>query len=390
MAPVHQALVGDPDFSVGVCVTAQHRDMLDQVLAFYGIRPDYDLDLMRPSQSLTDLAARALPALERVVVADRPDLVMVHGDTLTTFVGALSAFFQQVPVAHVEAGLRSHQLYRPFPEEANRRLADAITMLHLAPTAGARENLLREGLSQDGVFVTGNTAVDAFLGVLRRDHVFADPNVRAVFEGTGPVVAAELHRRENWGEPMRQVLLGLRDVVTAQAGVRVLFSVHPNPVVADLVREVLGRVPGVTLVAPQPFAEWANVLARCTTVLTDSGGVQEEAPSAGVRVLLARTETERPEGVAAGTVDVVGVTRAGVRAALEAELAAAAGRARDQVARRNPYGDGRAAERIHGVLRHVFGLAATLPQEFTPSYDVAAGAGPQGGESVRKTGEYLA
>ncbi len=390
MAPVHAALSRDPDLEVRVCVTAQHRDMLDQVLEFYGIRPDYDLNLMRPRQSLTYLAAQALPLLEEVLVAETPDLVLVHGDTLTTFVGTLSAFFQKVPVGHVEAGLRSHDLYSPFPEEANRRLADAITTLHLAPTALARANLLNEGIRPDGIFVTGNTAVDAFLGVLRQDHSFTDPRVAEAFRTPGPVVAAELHRRENWGEPMREVLLGLRDVLESDGTVRAIFSVHPNPSVAELVHHVLDPVPGAVLVDPQPFVEWANVLVRCAVVLSDSGGVQEEAPSAGVRVLLARTETERPEGVEAGTVELVGVSRGRVRNALRRELTRSGRGDATDVARQNPYGDGHAAERIRRAVRFSFGLDRVPPEEFSVSHDVRWAAVPEGGGSVRKTGGDLA
>jgi len=365
MAPVIGALQADGDLETRVCVTAQHRDMLDQVLRHYGIRPDHDLDLMRPRQTLTYLASAGLQALAGVLLAEEPDLVLVHGDTLSTFVGAFSAFLHQMPVGHVEAGLRTHDLYSPFPEEGSRHLTDAISALHFAPTPWARDNLLREGCPPAGVFVTGNTAVDAFLGVVRPGHAFADPGVARVFATGRPVVAVELHRRENWGERMRQVLHGLRDALEARPEAMALFSVHPNPVVEEAVAEVLGGHPQVVTVAPQPYAEWANVLAGATTVLSDSGGIQEEAPSVGVRVLLARTETERPEGVAAGTVQLVGVERAAVRDALQAEMnAAPASGQRAGVAGRNPYGDGRASERIAGVIRYAFGLDDAPPTAY--------------------------
>ena len=371
MAPVIEALRRAQDMVTRVCVTAQHREMLDQVLAFYGIVPDHDLDLMRPRQSLTYVASAALPALAEVLEAEEPDLVLVHGDTLTTFVGAFSAFLHQVPVGHVEAGLRSGNLYSPFPEEGTRRLADTITTLHFAPTAWARDNLLREGLAPEGIFVTGNTAVDAFLGVVRESHPFADPRVAAVFQAGRPVVAVEVHRRENWGQRMRQVLWGLRDGLERRPDALALFSVHPNPVVEEAVAEVLGGHAQVVTVAPQPYMEWANVLSRATVVLSDSGGVQEEAPSVGVRVLLARTETERPEGVEAGTVELVGVERRAVADALVNELAA--GRRVTTVAGRNPYGDGHAAERIAAIIRHAFGLVSALPAPYggtgAPAFD---------------------
>lgn len=362
MAPVLAALAADAAFESRVCVTAQHREMLDQVLAFYHIVPDHDLDLMRPRQSLTYLTAAAVTGLAAVLEAEEPDLVLVHGDTLTTFIGAYSAFLHQVPVGHVEAGLRSHRLYSPFPEEGTRRLTDVITALHFAPTPWARDNLLAEGIPPDGVFVTGNTAVDAFLALVRVDHVFGDPVVAAAFASGRPVVAVEVHRRENWGERMRQILRGLGDALAARPDALALFSVHPNPVVEEAVREVLGDCPQVLRVGPQPYVEWANVMARAAVVLSDSGGIQEEAPSVGVRVLLARTETERPEGVEAGTVVLVGVERAAVAAALVAELDA--GRGGGGRGRANPYGDGRAAERIRASLRYAFGMAAAPPEPF--------------------------
>lgn len=364
MAPVLAALAADPDLESRVCVTAQHREMLDQVLEFYGIVPDHDLDLMRPRQSLTYLTAAAVTALAPVLAAEAPDLVLVHGDTLTTFAGAYSAFLHQVPVGHVEAGLRSHRLYSPFPEEGTRRLTDALATVHFAPTPWARDNLLREGLAPEGVFVTGNTAVDAFLALVRSDHVFGDGAVAAAFAQGRPVVAVEVHRRENWGERMRQILRGLRDALESRPEALALFSVHPNPVVEEAVRDVLADSAQVVRVGPQPYVEWANVMARAAVVLTDSGGIQEEAPSAGVRVLLARTETERPEGVEAGTVAVVGVDRGDVAEGVRRELDAGRG---GGAARPNPYGDGRAAERIAAVLRFRFGLDPRPPAPFVPT-----------------------
>ncbi len=370
MAPVLAALGADRALESRVCVTAQHREMLDQVLAFYGIVPDHDLNLMRPRQSLTYLTAAAVTALGPVLEAEEPDLVLVHGDTLTTFVGSYSAFLHQVPVGHVEAGLRSHRLYSPFPEEGTRRLTDAIAALHFAPTPSARENLLREGLDATGVFVTGNTAVDAFLALVRPDHAFTDPAVAHAFAQRRPVVAVEVHRRENWGERMRQVLRGLRDALESRPGALAVFSVHRNPVVEEVVAEVLGDAAQVVRVGPQPYVEWANVMARAAVVLTDSGGIQEEAPSAGVRVLLARTETERPEGVEAGTVVVVGVDREAVAEGLRRELDSGRTGAR---ARRNPYGDGHAAERIAAIVRYAFGLDEAPPAPFSPEAPRAGG-----------------
>jgi UDP-N-acetylglucosamine 2-epimerase (non-hydrolysing) len=367
MAPVLKALAAEPRLESALAVTAQHREMLDQVLDHFGLRPDYDLDIMRPSQSLTDIATASLRGLEPVLEAVRPDVVLVHGDTSTTFFATLAAFYQKVPVGHVEAGLRTGNLYSPFPEEANRLLTDALCRLHFAPTARARQNLLAQGVRPDGVFVTGNTAVDALLSTVRADHRFARPEVAAAVAAAAagrPLVLAELHRRENWGAPMRQVLLGIRDAMEDLPEALLLFSVHRNPAVQAVVSEVLGDHERTVRLDPMPYADWANLQARAHVIVADSGGIQEEAPSLGVRVLLARTETERPEAIEAGTVVAVGVERRRVHEALVAEVRR---RARDgPLSVRNPYGDGQAAGRIVAALCHAFGMDPARPADYDP------------------------
>jgi UDP-N-acetylglucosamine 2-epimerase (non-hydrolysing) len=372
MAPVLHALAEDGRFASRLCVTAQHREMLDQVLEHFGLRPDHDLNIMRPGQSLTDIATATLRGLEPVLRAEAPDLVLVHGDTSTTLYATLAAYYQKIPVGHVEAGLRTGNLYAPFPEEANRLLTDALAWLHFAPTPWARDNLLRQGVPPEGVFVTGNTAVDALLATVRPGYRFrqaaAEAAARAVAEGR-PLILAELHRRENWGMPMRQVLLGIRDALADLPQALLLFSVHRNPQVQEAVAEVLGEEPRALRLDPMPYPEWANLQALCHVIVADSGGIQEEAPSLGVRVCLAREETERPEALAAGTVVAVGVDRQRVREAVVAEVHR---RAREGPLRvTNPYGDGKAAKRVVRAIAYALGLEAERP----PDYALATAPG---------------
>ena len=384
MAPVVRELSARPGFDVRVAVTAQHRELLDQVLELFAIRPDYDLDIMRPRQTLTDITTRALTGLERVVAEARPHLVLVHGDTTTTLAGALAAFYQQVPIGHVEAGLRTYDKYQPFPEEINRRLTDALCDLHFAPTPTARDNLLQEGIPAAGIFVTGNTAIDALLATVRPGYRFRRPEL-ARFPAPGRrLVLCEAHRRENWGEPLDQVARSLRELVERNPDVELVYSVHPNPVVAETVRRHLAGVDRVTLLDPPEYADWANLMARATLLLTDSGGLQEEAPALGLPVLLLRDKTERPEAIAAGTVLQVGPHRERILERAEALL-------RDpeqyrRVARaRNPFGDGRAAVRTADAIEYYFGRRAEPPEPWDPSRPAPPGDGA--GKAVAGPGD---
>ena len=353
MAPVVAALKATPGLETLVCVTAQHRQMLDQVLDLFGLVPDDDLDLMAPGQSLPDLFARILTGMSTVLEARRPDLVLVHGDTSTTLATALAAFYARVPVGHVEAGLRTGDLQAPWPEEANRRLTAPITTLHFAPTARSRDNLLAENLPAGSIHVTGNTVIDALLAVVGR--IEAEPALATSLAARFPfldagkrLVLVTGHRRENFGEGFEQMCLAIRDL--AQRGdTQVLYPVHLNPQVQAPVKRILGDVPGVVLVEPQDYLPFVYLMTRAHLILTDSGGIQEEAPSLGKPVLVMRDTTERPEAVEAGTVRLVGTDRARIVAEAarlldDPDAHAAMARAH------NPYGDGHAAARIAGII----------------------------------------
>jgi len=353
MAPLVRLLKADDQLECRVVVTAQHREMLDQVLHLFDIVPDHDLNIMQTGQTLFDITGRALAGMQDVLEAERPDLVLVHGDTTTTFVAALAAYYLQVPVGHVEAGLRTGNKYSPFPEEMNRRLAGALCDLHFAPTAGARENLLREGVDQERVYITGNTVIDALLATVRHDYQFRDELLSTLDFNRHRLILMTTHRRENLGDPMRDIYLALRDVLAKHSDVRVIFPVHKNPAVRSVVQQVLGDSQQVDLVEPMDYEPFVNLMARCHMVLTDSGGMQEEAPSLGKPVLVLRNTTERPEAVDAGTVRLVGTDRTAVR--IEAERLLTDKAYYQAMAEAvNPYGDGLASVRIVQAIKHVF------------------------------------
>lgn len=363
MAPVVLELQRHPEkIQPIVAVTAQHREMLDQVLQLFHIRPDYDLNIMSPSQTLFDITSRALLGLKEAIGDAKPDIVLVHGDTTTTFVGALAAFYHQVPVAHVEAGLRTGNKYSPYPEEMNRKLTGALTDLHFPPTSTSRQNLLSEGVAGQNIFVTGNTVIDALLSTVSNDYVFP-PQLAALNQTTGRLILVTTHRRENLGEPMRQVYQALRAIVQEFPDVRAIFPVHRNPQVQQVVRQELGDAPRVHLIDPLDYQPFANLMNQAHIILTDSGGIQEEAPSLGKPVLVLRDTTERPEAIDAGTVKLIGTSRERVYQELKLLLTDAGEYSRMAEAT-NPYGDGRAAARIVECLLHRFGLANDLPEPF--------------------------
>jgi len=346
-----------------VAVTAQHREMLDQVLRLFGITPAHDLDIMRPGQNLFDITVRALSGLQRVLESERPDLVLVHGDTTTTFVAALASFYLQIPVGHVEAGLRTRDKFSPFPEEMNRHLTGVLADLNFAPTATARRNLLAEGTPAGTIFVTGNTVIDALLATARPDYRFADPLLDGIDYRNRRVLLVTTHRRENLGEPMREIYRALREVVEDHPDVEVVFPVHKNPAVRGVVEEELGGLDRVRLIEPMDYQPFANLINRCHLVLSDSGGLQEEAPSLGKPVLVLRNTTERPEAVEAGTVRLVGTAREAVAAETNRLLEDRA--FYDKMANAvNPYGDGQASARIVQAIRYKFSLSEHKPEEF--------------------------
>ena len=354
MAPVVGELARFPaDFDSRVCVTGQHRDMLDQVLALFAIRPDFDLDIMQPGQSLTDTTCGVLRGLEAVFTRFQPDLVLVHGDTTTTMAAGLAAFYHQVPFGHVEAGLRTGNLQAPFPEEMNRRLAGMLARHHFAPTESARDNLLAEGVAADRILVTGNTVIDALLtvvGRLRTDTGLQRQMAErfAFLDAHKQLVLVTGHRRENFGEGFARVCRGLRTLVATHPGVELVYPVHLNPQVQEPVGRLLGGQERVHLLAPLDYLPFVALMDRASLIITDSGGVQEEAPSLGKPVLVTRETTERPEAVAAGTVQLVGTDAAAiVREAARLLADPSAGAAPGA----NPYGDGQAAPRIVRFLR---------------------------------------
>ena len=369
MAPVVQALEASPHFRPVVAVTAQHREMLDQVNAVFGITPSHDLDLCSPGQSLTDITMGALAGIGRLLAEERPDMVVVQGDTTTTYAAALAAFYLKIPVTHLEAGLRTGERYDPFPEEVNRRLTTQLTTLHLAPTATALGNLLTDGVDRADVVVTGNTVIDALHWTIAHAAGYGDPALAQLDATDRPVVVVTAHRRESWGEPMRRIGRAVARIALDHPEVLVVFPVHRNPVVREAVLPALEGLPNVLLTEPLPYGGFCRLMARAALVLTDSGGVQEEGPSLGVPVLVMRETTERPEAVDAGTVELVGTDEATVVAAAHRLLTDPVARAR--MARAvNPYGDGRAAERTVAALAHHFGLAAR-PADFVPGAPAA-------------------
>ncbi|MHB1653175.1 MAG: non-hydrolyzing UDP-N-acetylglucosamine 2-epimerase [Desulfitobacteriaceae bacterium] len=347
MAPVVQALQREPSIFCQVTVTAQHREMLDQVLNLFQIVPDFDLNLMKQGQTLADITTRALTGLNEVLQKERPDLVLVHGDTTTTFTAALAAFYAQIPVGHVEAGLRTGHKYSPFPEEMNRKLTGVLADFHFAPTEIARMNLLQEGVWPEKIFVTGNTVIDALLATVRTEYIFSNPEISSVLEAEAGrrMIMVTTHRRENLGEPMRQIYLALNTILEEFSDVYILFPVHKNPRVREVVNEVLGAHPRVHLVEPLDYEPFVNLMAKAYLLLTDSGGIQEEAPSLGKPVLVVRDTTERPEAITAGTVALAGTSYDGVLSGLRRLLSDPD--AYEMMAQAiNPYGDGKAAPRI--------------------------------------------
>lgn len=361
MAPVIAALRASQDFVPIVVVTAQHREMLDQVLRLFSITPDRDLDVMLPEQSLFDITTRILSRLDPVVRECAPAMVLVQGDASSTMIGALAAFYHKIPVGHVEAGLRTMDRYRPFPEEMNRRVTTVLSDLHFAPTARSRDNLLSEGVPADRIFVTGNTVIDALSQVAKRPDIGLPPGVPPL-DGRRMLLVTT-HRRENWGEPLRQIYLALLDVLNRFPDVMVVFSVHRNPAVRRVAEEVLAGHPRAHLIEPPDYGPFVRLESQAYLILTDSGGVQEEAPALGTPVLVLRDVTERPEGVAAGTVELVGTARERIVERTGRLLADPPARAAMAQAR-NPYGDGRASERIIDALRLWFRRTTVRPDEF--------------------------
>jgi UDP-N-acetylglucosamine 2-epimerase (non-hydrolysing) len=355
MAPLALALAADSDFESKVCVTGQHREMLDQVLGLFNIEPDFDLNIMKPGQDLTDVTTEILQGMKHVFQKYKPDIVLVHGDTATTFAASLAAYYQQIPVAHIEAGLRTGNLYSPWPEEANRKLTGALAKFHLAPTDNSRENLLREGVDSHSIIVTGNTVIDALLEVVAR--LDKDPVLRT--EATKPfkhinlnrkIILVTGHRRESFGGGFERICHALIEVAQQHADVEIVYPVHLNPNVREPVNRLLVGIPNIHLIEPLDYLPFVHLMSNSHIILTDSGGIQEEAPSLGKPVLVMRDTTERPEAVAAGTVKLVGTDTANIVRTLN-NLLTDNNSYRAMSFAHNPYGDGKSCTRILDALR---------------------------------------
>ncbi|MCI8539402.1 MAG: UDP-N-acetylglucosamine 2-epimerase (non-hydrolyzing) [Oscillospiraceae bacterium] len=362
MAPLVLELEGRPEFASICCVTAQHREMLDSVLEIFHIKPDYDLNIMEPRQTLSTITSKCLVGMDRVLEEAKPDLVLVHGDTSTTFAGALAAFYHQIPVGHVEAGLRTWDKYSPWPEEMNRRMTGDIADLHFCPTRANRENLARENITS-GVFITGNTVIDALKTTVREGYRFSTEILNELDFARRKVILVTCHRRENYGEPMAQIMTALRRVAEACPEAELVYPVHLSPVVREAAGKYLSGHERIHLIEPLAADEMHNLMARCCLVMTDSGGLQEEAPALGKPVLVLRKETERPEAVAAGTVKIAGVEEEAIfQMAMELLEHPAAYEAMAHAA--NPYGDGNACKRIAEAILYQFQRVPAPPADF--------------------------
>ena len=340
-------------FETMTVVTAQHRQMLDQVLQTFNIEPDIDLNIMGKSQTLTDITVKILNQLDKLLKEVKPDIILVHGDTTTTFATSLAAFYNQVRIGHVEAGLRTWEKYSPFPEEMNRQMTDAVTDLYFAPTMQSKENLIKENHDEKTIFVTGNTAIDALKLTVQENY---HHDVLEQIPSNHRLILVTMHRRENQGEPMRRVFRTLRQVVEAHGDVEVIYPVHLSPAVQEAAKEILSNHPQIHLIEPLDVVDFHNIAARSYFIMSDSGGVQEEAPSLGKPVLVLRDTTERPEGVTAGTLKLVGTESENIREAMETLLIDETVYHQMSQAS-NPYGDGRASERIVEAIAHYFGYA---------------------------------
>jgi UDP-N-acetylglucosamine 2-epimerase len=363
MAPLVKELEKHDEIEPIVCVTAQHRQMLDQVLNIFNIDPDFDLNIMQDRQTLEQITSRAFLGLTELFDRSKPDIVLVHGDTTTCFASALAAFYRKIPVGHVEAGLRTFDRYSPYPEEMNRKLTGSLANLHFAPTVTNKNNLLNEGIESDKIYVTGNTVIDAMKTTVSKDYVFQSRQLRSINMSGKRIITVTAHRRENLGEPLEQICMALNDIADVYDDVEIIYAVHLNPAVREPVFRILGSNERIHLIDPLDVQDMHNLMDRSYLIMTDSGGLQEEAPSLGKPVLVLRKETERPEAVAAGTVKLAGTDRAQIK-----ELASQLIEDKTEYERMaravNPYGDGHASERIVKAILYEFGRSTQKPEEF--------------------------
>lgn len=363
MAPLIKTLEREPFIESKVLVTAQHREMLDQAMEHFNLKSDYDLDIMRDNQTLVETTTRVLERMTPILKAERPDIVLVHGDTATTASASLAAYYERISCGHVEAGLRTGDKYAPFPEEIMRRIADAISDLHFAPTQMSKANLLREGISPDSIFVTGNTAVDALLMTAKDDYVFKEERLNSVDFREKRNIVVEVHRRENFGEGMENIGSALRDIALTRPDLRLLVSCHKNPNAGEPIRRYLSGLDNVVLFDPLDYPDYVNLVKRSYLVISDSGGIQEEAPSLKVPVVLCREKTERPEALEAGTVVLVGTDRSLIKETVF-DLLDNPKRYQAMANAKNPFGDGQASRRIVQAILYKFGVFQSRPDDF--------------------------
>lgn len=347
-------------FEAITTVSAQHREMLDQVLDIFHIKPDYDLNIMHARQTLTDITSNVLINLDKILKEAKPDIVLVHGDTTTTFAASVAAFYNQIPIGHVEAGLRTWEKYSPYPEEMNRQMTDAMTDLYFAPTNQSKANLLKENHKEDNIYITGNTAIDALKQTVDKEY---HHDILDKVSPDNKLILLTMHRRENQGEPMRRVFKVVREVVESRENVEVIYPVHLSPAVQEAAKEILGNTERIHLISPLDVVDFHNLAARSYFIMTDSGGVQEEAPSLGKPVLVLRDTTERPEGVEVGTLKLVGTESEKVKKEME-ELLDNDAEYQRMAQAKNPYGDGKASERILDAIAYYFGVTDKKPIEF--------------------------
>lgn len=364
MAPVVMALKKDKShFITRVVVTAQHRQMLDQVMRLFNIKSDYDLNIMLEAQTLYQITSKAIVRLKPVLDRERPDLVLVHGDTTTTLASSLASFYARIPVAHVEAGLRTFDSLNPYPEETNRVLTDHIASIHFTPTNTSRRNLIREGIGGNGIFVTGNPVIDAIRWVVKRSTKSHNTIIRNILRSDRRVILVTAHRRENWGRPLENICKAIRQIVNRFEDVEIVYPVHPNPNVTKIVNRLLRSRDRIRLLPPLDYLDFASLYERCYLILTDSGGLQEEGPSLGKPVLVMRKITERPEAVRAGTVRIVG--RETDRILRETSILLKSPKIYNKMANAvNPYGDGKASLRIVEALQYLFKMKNKRPRDF--------------------------
>ena len=347
-------------FEAITTVSAQHREMLDQVLDIFHIKPDYDLNIMHARQTLTDITSNVLINLDKILKEAKPDIVLVHGDTTTTFAASVAAFYNQISIGHVEAGLRTWEKYSPYPEEMNRQMTDAMTDLYFAPTNQSKANLLKENHKEDNIYITGNTAIDALKQTVDKEY---HHDILDKVSPDNKLILLTMHRRENQGEPMRRVFKVIREVVESREDVEVIYPVHLSPAVQEAAKEILGNTERIHLISPLDVVDFHNLAARSYFIMTDSGGIQEEAPSLGKPVLVLRDKTERPEGVEAGTLKLVGTESEKVKEEME-ELLDNDAEYQRMAQAKNPYGDGKASERILDAIAYYFGVTDKKPIEF--------------------------